>query len=121
MVQKKNNGFDEFLVIKVTDLKDNPVPFGDKEKLIERAEGNWKTTLKTIGRTNRALVMYKKRILGEFILSDQIKIIRGEKPRIRFSFKKEVEDSKLKGLLLSKYITPNPITLLKEEDIEKYK
>ena len=103
----------KYLIIKLSDKRDgrlDPPNIYDDKALRERACGDWTTSLPTLYNTNHCLVLYKKLILREYILSDEITLVR-EKNRIRFHILKEIKDSKYVKRMLD-YRSSNPLSVL---------
>lgn len=115
-----------YLVIKLSDHKDgkiDPLPFGDYDALKKRAEGQWRLTLKTMARSDKALALYHGKVVAEYLISDEFKLNR-ENGRITLHLidpkkKDPTFKSKYVGRILD-YPTSNPITVLNTKDI-KYK
>lgn len=110
-----------YLIIKLSDKRDgklDPPNLRDDQAIKERACGNWKTSLPTLYKTKHCLVLYKKHILKEYVLGDDITLIRaGKDSRVRLHITKEIKDSKYIGKILD-YRTANPLSVL---DSTKFK
>lgn len=110
----------KYLIIKLTDKRNgkfDPVPFGNENKLKDRASGSWRISLNTLYATSHALALYKGQIIAEYRLRASVQIDRVNR-RIRLNLD-HVSQSKYVGKVLD-YPTANPISVLDEKDF-KYK
>lgn len=110
----------KYIIIKLSDMRDgkfDPIPFGNANKLKERASGSWRTSLKTLYATDHALALYKGRVVAEYRLRASVQIDR-KNHRLTFNMD-SVEDSPYIGKKLD-YPTANPISVLDSKDF-KYK
>lgn len=106
----------KYLILKLSD-REQGIPFNDPEELRKRAEGAWKLTLKTLGETDRALLLFRGQILGEYEIGNQFGFNRAT-GRITLALTPVVNSTMLNKVL--HYPTANPASLLDENDI-KYK
>lgn len=105
----------EYVILKLSD-KEVGIPFSDDEKLLERANGEWRLTPAKLGKAERALLLFRGQVLNEYEVGNKI-IFDRDKTRITFDMK-TIENSNYKGCVLD-YKTPNPASIILKNDLDK--
>ncbi|WP_420496631.1 hypothetical protein QA540_10960 (plasmid) [Macrococcus psychrotolerans] len=105
----------KYLILKLSD-KEQGIPFNDRAELKKRAEGDWKLTLKTLGQTDRALLLFRGQVLGEYEIQDQFYFDRST-GRVTLSLV-EIDNSSMLNKVLD-YPTANPASILDEKDLKE--
>lgn len=106
---------EKLLILKLSD-SDRTIPFGDKEGLLERANGAWRISLSRIKGVKKALLLFRGRVLAEYEIGSKIIVDESNDYRLTFDMK-EVENSVYKDRILD-YRTANPASVL---DVGKIK
>lgn len=105
----------DYLILKLSD-KEIGIPFSDDEKLLERANGNWKLTPLKLGKVKRALLLFRGQVLNEYKIGNKI-IFDRDNTRITFDME-TVVNSSYKDKVLD-YKTPNPASIITNDDLDK--
>ena len=104
------------LILKLS-TAERGIPFTNRTALLERAKGEWRISIQKVKGVKRALLLYKGAVLEEYAIGDKILTnLADNKCRLTFDLSL-VEDSKLKGHLVS-YPTANPASVTVLEDLE---
>lgn len=106
----------KYIIIKLSNKRNKkfePIPFGNANKLKERASGPWRTSLNTLYATDHALALYQGRIIAEYRLRASVQIDRRQH-RLFFNMD-TVSDSPYIGKRLD-YPTANPVSILDSND-----
>lgn len=107
----------KYILLKINNTIDNPIIFNDPEKLKERASGNWRITLKTISQTKNVLLLYRGKVLAEYLLNDTFKMIRdNDSYRIKLGLDIVDNSNKVGKEMVTK--TANPVSLMEEENMQ---
>ena len=107
--------FMNYVILKLSD-KEKGIPFGDDEKLLERANGSWRLTPNKLGDAKRALLLFRGQVLNEYKIGSKILFDR-EDTRITFDME-TIRDSKYKNKVID-YKTPNPASVIKKTDLDE--
>ncbi|AGY82862.1 hypothetical protein [Carnobacterium inhibens] len=103
----------DYLILKLSD-KDLDIPFSNEKALTERANGSWVITPRKIGKTNRALLLFKGQILKEYSVGSVL-IFDRDSRRTTFDMT-PLENSIYQGRRL-RYPTANPSSILSEKNM----
>ncbi|MBF7026033.1 hypothetical protein [Staphylococcus kloosii] len=105
----------DYIILKLSD-KEIGIPFSDDEKLLERANGNWRLTPAKLGKAKKALLLFRGQVLNEYEVGSKI-IFDRDNTRITFDMK-TIDNSNYKGKVLN-YKTPNPASIISKSDLDK--
>ncbi|WP_438798703.1 hypothetical protein [Staphylococcus pseudintermedius] len=104
-----------YVILKLSD-EEIRIPFGDDEKLLERANGSWRLTPAKLGKAKKALLLFRGQVLNEYEVGSKI-IFDRDNTRITFDMK-TIKNSKYKGEVLD-YKTSNPASIISKNDLDK--
>lgn len=104
-----------WVILKLSD-KEIGIPFSDDEKLLERANGNWRLTPSKLGKAKKALLLFRGQVLNEYEVGSKI-IFDRDNTRITFDMR-TIENSSYKGKVLD-YKTPNPASIISKSDLDE--
>lgn len=104
-----------YLVLKLSD-KDREIPMNTVD-LIKRANGTWRMTLSKLGKTNKAVLLFRGQVLADLDIGPNVTWHRDSN---RISLDTQLSTPQIYKRKHLAYRTANPASIIKDNNLENY-